>query len=99
MSKLLRLSLRCGLERKLFPAMSALGCGNSAARRAARGSIVPPGKMLVGRPEPFMGTPQKPFALRLETCVKRVLKISPTKVGWLLQSTAIEFGIGFPLSG
>src|SRR5260370_40261576 len=99
MSKLLRLSLRLGSERKLFPEILALGVGNNAAKRAPSGSISPLGKMLVGAPEPLIGTPHRPFGLRPDCWVSRVLKISPIKVGLPLQSSAVVFGIGSPLFG
>src|SRR6266496_1592470 len=98
-SKLFRLSRRFGLERKLFPTISVLGDGNKAARRDASGSIPPLGNTLVGAPEPLMGIPQKPFGLRFDTCVRRVSKISPTKVGFALQSSAVGFGMDAPVLG
>src|SRR5260370_5252559 len=96
-SKLLRISLRLGSERKLFPEIFAFGGGNRAASRAARGSIKTLGKMLVGAPAPFtaMGTPHKPLGFRPDCCVSLVLKISPTNVGWPLLSSA-GWPVGLP---
>src|SRR5712692_4161423 len=99
MSKLLRLSIRLGSERKLFPEILAFGVGKNAAKRAASGSISPPGNMLVGAPEPLIGTPHRPFRLRPDCWVSFVLKISPINVGFPLQSNAVVFGIGCPLFG
>src|SRR5262249_50266231 len=103
-SKLFRLSVRRGLEKKLLPAISALGAGNKAERRAARGSIEPAAKTLVGSPLPLIGTPQKPLGFRgwlvgtlgSRNLVSRVLKISPTNVGFPLQSSATVPGMGVP---
>src|SRR6266481_7906685 len=98
-SKLLRFSIRLGSDRKLFPLISALGTGNNAARRAASGSVRPVGKMLLGVPEPLIGTPHRPFGFSEDCWVSRVLKISPPKVGLLLQSTAVLPGMGNPVLG
>src|ERR1700723_904444 len=97
-SKLLRLAVRRGAEIKFDPFKSIFGAGKRAERRAASGSIRFVGKIFVGLPAPStpMGTPHIPLGFRFEDFANRELKISPTNVGWPLQSTAGGF-VGLPL--
>src|SRR5580704_9669601 len=92
-SKLLRLAVRRGSEMKLEPFKSIFGAGKRADRRAAKGSISVVGKIFVGLPAPStpIGNPQTPLGFRFEDFASRELKISPTNVGWPLQSTAGVF--------
>src|SRR5262249_7841905 len=85
-SKLLRDSFLTGSVRKFAPEMLVLGAGRKAARRAARGSIALKTFRLL--PDEI-GTPQNPLALIADRMVWRVSKISPIKVGFLLQSRAM----------
>src|SRR5713226_6020140 len=106
-SNLSSVSLRLGSERKaLSPNLGALGTGNSAARRAASGSMhpkhpVPDGKMLVGSPpEVAIGTPHRWLGyFRSLVLISAWLasKISPLYVLLPLQSSAF-WAVGLPFT-
>src|SRR5260370_36129785 len=105
MSKLLRVCLRLGSERKLLPAMLALGVGQNADSLAASASTAGktfslPAALTIGKPHiPFGFMAAKGFALPLAILsVRRVLKISPTNVLFPLQSSAVWL-VGIPVFG
>src|SRR5467141_417091 len=89
-SKLLRVSFKTGLARKLLPFKTCPAAGYRPVSRTARGSCALRGITLDGRPAAYpKGTPHSQVGLPLVAGITGVwggLKISPAEVACWLQS-------------